>query len=196
MRLAFANHSGKPRQAGRCRRGWVAISAGRVNAPVSGPSWACMSPGRSPRLIARRSRGTWHLASGAGTSWSAWPRCPPCCAGCLGPAAAQPSGDSAAAHKRDAGEALLGPVLSRMVVRRRRRALGAVAAVLAGAAAADWALRPGSPPVRPGRIRAAGGRITPAGSGAPRGRSSGDLAPQPCGRRRRSCRCAVRFLAP
>jgi hypothetical protein len=135
----------------RCRRGWVAISAGRVNTPVSGPSRACMSPGRLPRLIARRSRGTWHLASGAGTSWPAWPRCPPCCAGCPAPATAQPSGDSAAVHERDAGEALLGRVLSRMVARRRRRrrARGAVAAVLAGAAVAGWALRPGSPPSGP-----------------------------------------------
>jgi anti-sigma factor RsiW len=65
--------------------------------------------------------------------------------------AAQPSGESAAAHERDAGEALLGRVLGRMAVRRRRRrrALAAAAAVLAAAAAAGWALRPGSP--RPAR---------------------------------------------
>ena len=35
--------------------------------------------------------------------------------------AAQPSGESAAAHERDAGEALLGRMLGRMAVRRRRR---------------------------------------------------------------------------
>jgi Polyketide cyclase / dehydrase and lipid transport len=73
IRLPFADHPGNPRQADRCRRGWAATWAGRVKAPVSGPSWACMSPGRSPRPIARRSCGTWHLASGAG-SWQAWPR--------------------------------------------------------------------------------------------------------------------------
>jgi hypothetical protein len=75
MRIAFANHAGKPRQAGWCRRGWAAIWAGRVNAPVSGPSWACTSPERSPRPITRHSCGTWHRASGARTSWPAWPRC-------------------------------------------------------------------------------------------------------------------------
>jgi len=85
IRLPFADHPGNPRQAGRCRGGWAATWAGRVNAPISGPSWACMSPGRSPRPIARRSCGTWHLASGAGTSWQAWPRCSPCCAGCPPP---------------------------------------------------------------------------------------------------------------
>ena len=65
-------------------------------------------------------------------------------------AAAQPPGDSAAAHERDAEEALPGRVLSRIAARRRRRrALTAVAVVLATAAAADWALRPGSPPAGP-----------------------------------------------
>ena len=65
--------------------------------------------------------------------------------------AALPSGESAAAHERDAGEALLGRVLSRMAVRRRRRrwALATAAVVLAAAAAAGWALRPGSPPSGP-----------------------------------------------
>ena len=74
-------------------------------------------------------------------------RCPDELAGL----AAQPSGESAAAHERDAGEALLGRVLGRMAVRRRRRrrALAAAAAVLAAAAAAGWALRPGSPPSGP-----------------------------------------------
>ena len=65
--------------------------------------------------------------------------------------AALPSGESAAAHARDAGEALLGRVLSRVAVRRRRRrwALATAAVVLAAAAAAGWALRPGSPPPGP-----------------------------------------------
>jgi predicted lipoprotein with Yx(FWY)xxD motif len=63
-------------------------------------------------------------------------------------AAAQPSGENAAAYKRDAGEALLGRVLSQMARRRRRRrgALAAVAVVLAAVAATGWALRLGSPP--------------------------------------------------
>jgi predicted lipoprotein with Yx(FWY)xxD motif len=67
------------------------------------------------------------------------------------PAPAQPPGQSAAAHEPDAGEALLGRVLSRMAVRRRRRrrALAAAAAVLAAAAATGWALRLGSPPPGP-----------------------------------------------
>ncbi len=66
-------------------------------------------------------------------------------------AAAQPPGESAGAHERDAGEALLGRALSRMARRRRRRrwALAAAAIVLAAAAAAGWALRPGSPPPGP-----------------------------------------------
>ena len=66
-------------------------------------------------------------------------------------AAAQPCGDSAAVRERDAGEALPGRVLSRMVLRRRRHrwALAAAAAVLAAAAATGWALRPGSPPPGP-----------------------------------------------
>jgi predicted lipoprotein with Yx(FWY)xxD motif len=66
-------------------------------------------------------------------------------------AAAQPPGDSAAAHERDAEEALLGRVLSRMAVRRlrRRQALVAVAAVLAVTAGIGWVLRPGSPPPGP-----------------------------------------------
>ena len=65
--------------------------------------------------------------------------------------AAQPCGDSAAAHQRDAGEALPGRVLSRMAARRRRRrwARAAAAAVLAAAAATGWAVRPGSPPPGP-----------------------------------------------
>lgn len=46
------------------------------------------------------------------------------------------------------------------------------------------------------RLGLIGGRITPAGSGAPRPCSTDDPAPQPSGRRRRSCRCAVRFPAP
>ena len=63
-------------------------------------------------------------------------------------AAAQSSGENAAAHKQDAGEALLGRVLSQMARRRRRRrgALAAVAVVLAAVAATGWALRPDSPP--------------------------------------------------
>jgi len=74
-------------------------------------------------------------------------RCPDELAG----PAALPSGESAAAHERDAGEALLGRVLSRMAVRRRRRrwALATAAVVLAAAAATGWALRPGSPPSGP-----------------------------------------------
>lgn len=66
-------------------------------------------------------------------------------------AAAQPCGDSAAAPERDAGEALLGRVFSRMAVRRHRHrwALAAAATVLAAAAATGWALGPGSPPPGP-----------------------------------------------
>ena len=55
--------------------------------------------------------------------------------------AALPSGESAAAHERDAGEALLGRVLSRMAVRRRRRrwALATAAVVLAALATGERA---------------------------------------------------------
>ncbi len=66
-------------------------------------------------------------------------------------AAAQPSGESAAARERDAGEALLGRALSRMARRRRRHrwALAAAAAVLVAAAATGWAPRIGSSPSGP-----------------------------------------------
>jgi predicted lipoprotein with Yx(FWY)xxD motif len=64
--------------------------------------------------------------------------------------AAAPPGGGAATPEPEAGEALLGRVLSRIAVRRRRRrALAAAAAVLAATAAVGWALRPASPPTVP-----------------------------------------------
>ena len=63
-------------------------------------------------------------------------------------AAAQLPGSGATAPEPEAGDALLGRVLSRIAVRRRRRrwVLTAAAAVLAATAAVGWALRPGPPP--------------------------------------------------
>jgi predicted lipoprotein with Yx(FWY)xxD motif len=68
-------------------------------------------------------------------------------------AAAPPPGGGAQVPEPEAGEALLGRVLSRIAARRqrrrRRRALTAAVIVLAATAVVGWALRPASPPPGP-----------------------------------------------
>lgn len=152
---------GKPRQAGLCRRGWVGQMGRPGECAGIGPLLGVYVTGAIPpadRAVVVR-----HLAS--------CERCRDELAGLAAlpgllrrlpaPAAAQPPGGGAAAPGPEAGEPLLGRVLSRIAARRRRRrwALTAAAIVLAATAAAGWMLRPGSPPPGP----ATAGAILQAG---------------------------------